>query len=271
MTPIITLLTDFGTADAYAGIMKGVILSLNPCAVIVDITHSIDPQDVIQAAYTLESAYKYFPEGAVHVVVVDPGVGSGRAILAVETKGHIFLAPNNGVLTLLFEENTEARVIRVENAAYFLPSVSRTFHGRDIFAPVAAHISRGIDISELGPLFDRNDLIFSDIRKPYLSENGELIGEIVSIDRFGNLITNIDEKSLEIFRETNPEILIAESRIFGLSESYAGVKPHQPLALIGSRGYLEISVNCGNAETFFSAGKRHRITVRRIRSSEPGA
>ena len=187
---IITLTTDFGTADEYAGIMKGVILSLNPSAVIVDITHHIDPQDLVQAAYTIYSSYGYFPQGTVHAVIVDPAVGSDRKIIAFKKTGHIFLAPDNGVLTLLINKGNINSIASIDNTSYFLDPVSHTFHGRDIFAPVSAHLSMGVPIKKLGTSVAQKNLMCLSIREPYFSDNGELVGSIVSIDHFGNLITN---------------------------------------------------------------------------------
>jgi len=262
---MITLLTDFGTKDEFAGVMKGVILSVNPCATIVDITHHIDAQDVFQAAYIIQSAYKYFPKGTIHVVVVDPGVGSNRRILAAEIQGYIFLAPDNGVLTLAIDNEETGRIIHVENSEYFLKSVSNTFHGRDIFAPVAAHISKGLDIRRLGKPLSKKDLIRLDILKPYISDNNELIGVIISVDRFGNLITNIDSDCLESFCKAdmgkNFVIHIGKDKITGLSQSYAGVKHHHPLAIISSRGYLEIAVNCGDAKSYFNVEKGDMVRI----------
>ena len=202
---IITLLTDFGIEDGYVGTIKGVILSVNPSAMIVDITHQIDPQDLIEAAYVIKSSYRYFPKGTVHVIVVDPGVGSDRAIVALEMMGHIFLAPDNGVLTLLLDEGRLDSITRVNNSQYFLEPLSQTFHGRDIFAPVGAHISKGVDLKKLGSGLNRNDLVHLSIRKPSISDEGELVGTIVSVDRFGNCITNIDLSCLEKFYKPGSE------------------------------------------------------------------
>lgn len=262
---IITLLTDFGIEDAYVGTIKGVILSVNPSAMIVDITHQIDPQDLIEAAYVIKSSYRYFPKGTVHVIVVDPGVGSDRAIVALEMMGHIFLAPDNGVLTLLMDEGRLDSITRVNNSHYFLEPLSQTFHGRDIFAPVGAHISKGVDLKKLGSGLDRNDLVHLSIRKPSISDEGELVGTIVSVDRFGNCITNIDFNCLEKFykpgSEKNLVIAIGEYEIKGLSKSYDGVGLKQPLAIIGSLGYLEIALNCGRASRHFGAEKGDTIRV----------
>ncbi|HPA14269.1 MAG TPA: SAM-dependent chlorinase/fluorinase [Desulfobacterales bacterium] len=262
---IITLLTDFGVEDEYVGIMKGVILSIAPSARIIDITHQIEPQDLVRAAYITKYSYRYFPRGAVHAVVVDPGVGTSRSILALEIKGHIFLAPDNGILTLLMDSETVDTMIRVDNREYFLESVSRTFHGRDIFAPVAAHLANGVAIKKLGPPADPKQLARLPIQYPAVSNRGELIGFIVSIDRFGNLITNIDWESLEKFCRTGtgktPEITIAGRKITGLSRSYENVKPKNPLMIIGSRGCIEIAVNRGSARLHFMAEKGDKVKL----------
>lgn len=262
---IITLLTDFGLNDEYVGTMKGVILSVNPSATIIDITHNIDPHDIIQAAFTIKSSYKFFPEGTVHLVVVDPGVGGSRTIIAIEMAGHTFLAPDNGILTLLVEERNIDKIIRVDNKKFFLKSISQTFHGRDIFAPVSAHISSGIKINDIGTPINKNELVKLSIPEPRISDKGELVGTIVSIDHFGNLITNIDSNCLKNFCRPEfrkkPEINIANSKISGLSESYENSSPNSPLIIVGSRGYLEIAINCGSAKSYFKAEKGNTITV----------
>ena len=262
---IITLITDFGVDDEYVGVMKGVILSINPAAIIVDITHHIEPQDLIQAAYIIKYSFKYFPEGTVHVVVVDPGVGSNRAIIALELTGHIFLAPDNGAFTLLMDEGNIDSIVRVEDSRYFLESVSRTFHGRDIFAPVAGHLSKGIEIKTLGAPIDKVDLERLSVKYAGISSSGELVGAVVSIDRFGNLITNIDTNSLDTLcksgKEKKLQIRIGQNKIVGLSKSYESTLPQSPLAIIGSRGYLEIAVNCGSARHYFMADKGDTVTV----------
>lgn len=259
---IITLITDFGTSDAYVGMMKGVILSINPSATIIDINHHVDPQDVCQAAYLIKSAYHYFPKGTVHVVVVDPGVGSGRAIIAFEIKGHIFMSPDNGVLTPVMAVGQAESIVRIENSNFFLQSVSQTFHGRDIFAPVAAHLSMGRDIKSMGPLIDTKDLHFLDIPLPSISKK-ELVGHIITIDRFGNLITNLDTNSLEKFYDSDKKLMvtIGQTSIKGLSESYESAGHQQPLAIIGSAGYIEIAVNCGSAKEYFKAKKGDTVKV----------
>ncbi|MDP7077126.1 MAG: SAM-dependent chlorinase/fluorinase [Desulfobacterales bacterium] len=262
---IITLLTDFGICDEYVGTMKGVILSIDPSATIIDITHHIEPQDIVQAAYAIQSYYRYFPEGTVHVVVVDPDVGGERAILALETGRYIFLAPDNGVLSLLMDEADVKSVICVDNSAYFLKEISRTFHGRDIFSPIAAHIIKGVKLQNLGSVMDQNDIKQLNVQKPYVADNGDLVGCILSIDRFGNLITDIGYNRIKRFcrlhRQKNPEVKIGSTKITGLSENYESKKAKTPLALIGSRGYLEIAVGNDSAKLYFSAKKGDPIRL----------
>lgn len=263
---IITLLTDFGTEDAYVGVMKGVILSFNPSAVVVDICHYVDPQDLVEAAYLIKSSYIYFPEGTVHVIVVDPGVGGNRAIVAIKSAGHIFLAPDNGVLTLLIDEGEIDASVRVQNTRYFLNPISRTFHGRDIFAPVASHITKGVHITKLGPLLDQQDLVRLSVPKPYLSNKDELVGKIISIDRFGNCISNIDvnclKKFVKNFSEKKLEIKVGKTVIKRLSHSYTDTPPGNPLAVIGSFGFLEIALNCGNASRKLNIEKGDAVTLK---------
>jgi len=266
---IITLTTDFGNNDEYVGIMKGVILSLNPSALIVDITHHIDPQDLVQAAYTIYSSYRYFPQGTVHAIVVDPTVGSKRKIIAFKIMEHIFLAPDNGILTLLINEGNIHSIASIDNTSYFLDPVSRTFHGRDIFAPVSAHLSMGVPIKKLGTPVAQKKLICLSVLEPYFSDNGELVGSIISIDHFGNLITNINLNDLEKIDLTDPGkkfcINVGLDKINGLSPNYCSAIPGHPLAIIGSRGYLEISVNGGNAANHFIVEKGDVVRISTVK------
>ncbi len=260
----ISLLTDFGLSDAYVGIMKGVILSINPIANIVDITHLVPPQDVIEASYQLQSAYSYFPPETVHVVVVDPGVGSGRSIVCVESEGHRFLAPNNGVLTQVLSDGKVERAVYVENADFFLSSISNTFHGRDIFAPVAAHLSLGVDLALLGDEAVDADLVRLTIPQPVFSGDTTLTGTVISIDRFGNAITNIRHwhiMTLYKNRKKGELNIHVGEQIRGLSTNYGSVAPQQALAIIGSRGFLEISVNCGNAADNLGLSKGDPVKI----------
>lgn len=265
---VITLLTDFGLEDAYVGIVKGVILSVNPSVTIVDISHQINPRDLVRAAYLIESSYSYFAPGTVHVAVVDPGVGSDRSIVGVEVKGHRFLAPDNGVLTAVLAKGPADRVVRVENRSLFLKSVSTTFHGRDIFAPVAAHWSMGLDLGALGPTVDSRALVRLSLPQPVAAGDMEMIGRVITSDRFGNLITNIREQDLILFMETfdtsGLTVQIGGRTIHGLSVCYASVAFGKPLALIGSTGRLEISVNGGSALHYFGAEPGQEVSIKRV-------
>lgn len=260
-TRIITLLTDFGNQDSYVGIMKGVIAGINPLANIIDICHNIPPQDIFHGAYLLYTSYKYFPKGTIHVGVVDPGVGSQRDIVCVETRNHLFLTPNNGLLSFIIKEENPKSIIRVINNRYFLPSLSSTFHGRDIFAPVAAHLSLGIKPQQLG--IKVNQLAQLDIPKPGYNKKGQLEGQVIYIDRFGNLITNITKEHLPNWKITKKpmETIIGKKKIIGLSKTYMDVKVGAPLILFGSAGFLEVSINQGNAREYFKVDRGNKIMV----------
>lgn len=257
--PVISILSDFGTDDEYVGVMKGVVLSICPQVSIVDISHQIDPQDIHQAAYLIPTYYHFFPQGTVHIVVVDPGVGSQRSILAVSHREHFFIAPDNGVLSLLLNAEKSDTIIRVDNSDYFLEPPSSTFHGRDIFAAVGAHLSCGAKLDAFGSAVDVKDIVRLKDLNCRILQSGELIGKIVSIDRFGNLITNIDAIRLAAFCRKGAlkslQIQIGTFVISGLSNTYTDAGPIEPLALIGSRNYLEIAVNGGNAKKNLKAQK----------------
>lgn len=262
---IITLLTDFGSRDEYVGLMKGVILSINPALTIVDITHQIDSQDIVQAAFAIHSTYRYFPEGSVHLLVVDPGVGTGRALLAFEMRKQYFVAPDNGVLTLLFNENNATALVRLTNSNFFLNSISRTFHGRDIIAPVGAHISQGVDLHQLGDEIAPADAVWLENIHPRISDTGEIAGTVVAVDHFGNLISNIDYQMLTQVEQTVPKnkirIQIGSHTIFGIYQTYENVRPGTALGLVGSRGYLEVAVNKGHAARILNARKGDAVRV----------
>ena len=263
--PVITLLTDFGTHDAYVAIMKGVILKINPRATIVDITHWIDSQDVHQAAYAIGSSYRFFPSETVHVVVVDPGVGSCRAVVALRLAEQTFLAPDNGVLTPLLDKQPTEKIVKVENTDFFLNPLSRTFHGRDVFAPVGAHLSLGLPLDQLGASIESGALVRLDLVQPRLENGGRLSGTVIDVDRFGNLITNICwpfvKRHYPTADHNSLRFAIGGHRLNVLSPTYNSVKPGTPLVLVGSRGLFEISVNQGNASRFFAARRGTSITV----------
>jgi S-adenosylmethionine hydrolase len=264
MAPIITLTTDFGTGDAYVASMKGVILSINPKAVIVDICHSIEPQNILQAAFMLSTAYRYFPKGTIHVAVVDPGVGSQRKAVILKTPEAFFVAPDNGILSYIIDEFTTApaesvhhlssspeqreleaglEAVAITNPDFWRKPVSTTFHGRDIFAPVAAHLSLGLPVHKFG---DSLSHIFAfRIPRPYRDKQGNLIGCVLHIDNFGNIITNM--KSGDLAGE-KVIISIGRRHIEGISRFYA--EKEGLAAIIGSSGYLEISLQNGNAAAF---------------------
>jgi S-adenosylmethionine hydrolase len=240
----ITLTTDFGTADWFVGTMKGVVLGTNPRARIVDLTHGVPAGDIRAGAFALAAGCKYLPKGTVHVAVVDPGVGSVRDAIAIETERYFFVGPDNGVLSWALR-NEKIRTVRVlKNEKYFLPRVSKTFHGRDIFAPVAAHLSRGVAIEKLGP--SKNEFVRLDWPEPRVKKRG-IEGEVVYIDRFGNAITNLDCGCLKQFSEGKPEMLVRRKRLCAIESCYAAVRAGKAVAVIGSSGFLEIAVNGGSA------------------------
>jgi hypothetical protein len=257
---IITLITDFGWQDEYVGLMKGVILGIDPAARIIDLTHAIDPQDVAQAAFTVESSWRYFPDKTIHAVIVDPGVGTERAMLCLEFQRQVFLAPDNGVLSLLLDTEPRGNLRRLDNSDYWGAAVSRTFHGRDVLAPVAAHLSLGAETSALGPAIDPARAVRIDDLKARLQTSGEVCGRIIHIDRFGNLITNINAEAL-MSRGSSWVVAFGSDRIRGVSGTYADVEPGAVLALIGSRGYLEIAVSSRSARDFFNARKGDAVRV----------
>ncbi|HSN73828.1 MAG TPA: SAM-dependent chlorinase/fluorinase [Anaerolineae bacterium] len=241
--PIITLTTDFGLADGYVAAMKGVILSIAPQATLIDITHQIAPQNVREAAYVLHTALPYFPPGAVHVAVVDPGVGSARRPMAARVDGSFLVGPDNGVFTFaLHGAGQPAACLHLDNPAYWLPQVSRTFHGRDIFSPMAAHLANGVPLEALGTPID--DPICFDVRHPQREADGSLRGEVIHVDRFGNLVSNIPGDWLA-GRLWN--VRIAGQQIIGPSLSYAEIESGQLLTLVSSNATLEVAVRDGSA------------------------
>lgn len=263
--PVITLSTDFGAVDEYVGAMKGVILTLYPSVTIVDVTHELPAHDVRYAAHALAAFYRFFPRDTVHVVVVDPGVGTDRRILAVETDVHTFIAPDNGVLTAVMAREPLRRIVSVENPAYFQETVSRTFHGRDVFSPVAAWVSKGVDIARIGPAVKAGETVRLSLPKPQKIDDRTLTGTVTMVDRFGNLTTNIDADTLAGFvgatRPENVSAAIKGHRIHGLSNTYASAGTGEPLMIVGSRDYLEIAVNRGSARRHFNAAEGESLSL----------
>ncbi len=261
---VISLLTDFGTADVYAGVLHGVIAGIAPLARVVDLTHDVAPQDVAGAAFLLDAAAPYFPAGTIHVCVVDPGVGSSRRILCVTTARATFLAPDNGLLTRVLAREPGACVRSVEDRALFLPEVSRTFHGRDVFAPVAARLAEGLDPSEVGP--EVRDPVLLPLPEDRPLAAGRVAGEVVHVDRFGNLVTNLRPERLgPAVREARVSSVDVPGPV---SHSYAE-RPEGALLLItGSTGLLEVSVRGGSARERLGVGRGAPVEVR-VEPSEP--
>jgi S-adenosyl-L-methionine hydrolase (adenosine-forming) len=262
---LITLITDFGTQDWFVGTTKGVILGINPRAAIVDITHEIPPGSIRAGAFALMASCRYFPKDTVHVVVVDPGVGSARKAIAVQTANYLFVGPDNGVLSFALARENIKTIHRLENETYFLQRVSQTFHGRDIFAPVAAHLSRGVPIHKFG----RRQKEFARLEWPVpRTTRTGIEGEVVYFDRFGNAITNIETATL--VGRVDHEVRAGDSRICGVKSFYHSVGTGEAAAVPGSSGFLEIAINGGSAEKTLHLKIGSRLTVqcagRRVKS-----
>lgn len=256
---IISLITDFGLADNFVGVMKAVILRINPNAKIIDICHQVSLQDIREAAFLLKGSFRYFPPGTVHLVVVDPGVGSKRRKLLVKTKDYFFIAPDNGVLSLTLREEKPLKIIEINNTKYFLKPLSDTFHGRDIFAPISAYVARGEKIERFGRAIKSFKVL--DLPKIKVKPN-ELNGEVIYIDRFGNLVSNIDKHAFGNFVKNKKfKIFIKDKIIDKLSHSYSEGLKLKPLGLIDSFNYLEIALNSGSAKDYLKAKKGTQIKI----------
>lgn len=258
-SPLITLTTDFGHRDPFVGVMKGVVLSICPEARLVDLTHEIPPQGVSEAAFVLAQSFAYFPSGTIHVAVVDPGVGSFRKPIIARTDRHFFVGPDNGIFAWVELSAPFVEVVAVENPDAMLPSVSNTFHGRDVFAPAAAHLACGRDLSAFGPRLSRWAVL--DLPEPEIQETA-IVGQVLWVDHFGNLITNIARTHLEGWARGGRFIIgIGPAAVDGVLTSYAGAEPGQALAIFGSSGFLELAVNRGSAACAFSAQRGDRVRV----------
>lgn len=267
--PLIALLTDFGTGEHYTGVMKGVILATNPDARIVDITRAVQPYDVRGASLVLGAAAHYFPRGTIHVAVVDPGVGSGRRGVIAATRNYYFVGPDNGVLSCAFDDPLYAWTRELEEDAFFLDEVSSTFHGRDIFAPVAAHLSRGVPPEEFGPV--AADPIRLDFPRVEFEGDDAIAGEVIYVDHYGNLITNIDTTAFWRFDCAEddaahlPIIEIDGQIINGVSEYYQAVKAGELGAQFNSWTRLEIFTPEGSAARLLETGIGEKVRVRMAR------
>lgn len=240
---LLTLLSDFGWDDVYVGVMKGVIAQINPALTVIDLTHDISPQNITAAQFNLLNAYPFFPPGTVHAAVVDPGVGGARRAIAIALEDGFLVGPDNGIFTGLIAQKSVVQVVELSNTQYWrVPEPSNTFHGRDVFAPTAAHLASGVSITALGEPIDPTTLIKLPIPVCTTTDNG-FAGNIQHIDRFGNVITNIPG---DYVRGQNWFVSIGKRRIPG-SRTYSDVTPGEPLALIGSHGWVELAISGGDA------------------------
>ena len=252
MGQLITLITDFGLLDEYVGVMKGVMLSKAPAATIVDLCHAVPRQDIRQAAYRLRAAIPFFPKGTIHVIVVDPDVGMDRRIILLQFEDYFFLAPDNGLLSLFYGEEGFVAARSVECEELFLQPLSATFHGRDVFAPVAAALAAGMEPEKVGPVVDKASLVsISWAGVQVDKEKGRVRGSVTGIDHFGNLLTSIQLAAWQQFgaEAVDPEALVSVRGvdIYGIEGAYSQVESGSLLAIFGSRGFLELAVNQGSA------------------------
>ena len=262
MRPTVALLTDFGTRDHYAGTLKGVVLSVCPDAALVDIGHEIPPHDVLAGALELAACYRYFPHGTIFLVVVDPGVGSSRRGIAADTGDYKFVAPDNGVLSAVFLESPPKKVVELTERKYARPTVSHTFEGRDRFAPAAGHLAKGVALVSLGKSV--SNCITIDLPRPAVTA-AALTGEVVRIDRFGNLITNIDRRTFEQFAGGRSiAVTLGGADIPRLVATYADAPAGELCALFGSTDHLEVAINAGDARATLGLARGAQATIRLV-------
>lgn len=258
----ITLLTDFGTRDGYVGAMKGVMATVFPRVTFDDISHSIEPGAVESGALALSRYWSRYPSGTVHLAVVDPGVGSERRALAVEADRRLFVAPDNGILSRVFEEAKSYRIVEIRNHDYTLSEVGHTFHGRDVFAPAAAYLARGIHLSLLGPEVTDPVVIGEPAVK---EEEGTLVGQVVSLDHFGNLVTN-----LRVHDGAEADGVEVDGRTIPMVRTYSDVRPKEIAALVNSDGRIEVAARDSSAAEILNAGVGTLVRVRRPRGGTAG-
>jgi S-adenosyl-L-methionine hydrolase (adenosine-forming) len=260
--PIITITTDFGLNDHFVGVIKGVILNIVPHAEIVDINHSVQPYDILDGALTVAETYNYFPARTVHLVVVDPGVGSARRPIIASSDRYNFVAPDNGVLSLMYAREQRLSVRHVRGEHYFLQPISNTFHGRDIFAPVAAYLAKGVDQEKFGP--EITDFVRFNAPKPKTVDARTLRGVVLKVDRFGNLITNFtpeDVPALFAAQGTGFKITVGKREVTVIRTSYADGAPGEVFGVLGSMGYLEIVANRAPAHQLTGAAKGTEVSI----------
>jgi S-adenosylmethionine hydrolase len=249
--PIITLTTDFGLSDHFVGVMKGVILGIQPAAEVIDISHGVEPYAIADGAFTIAQTYRYFPKKTVHVVVVDPGVGSARRPLLAEMAGQFFVAPDNGVLSMIFARE-QSKVRHITSEGYFLHPLSRTFHGRDVFSPVAAHLASGVTPAKFGKRIE--DYLRASFDQPIQTGNNTWTGVILKADRFGNLVTNFHIDQFPDIRTHAFSLKAGSQAITRLALTFSEHAPGDLFAIVGSSGYLEVAVNQGSAAKALGCG-----------------
>jgi hypothetical protein len=260
--PIVTLITDFDTADHFVGTMKGVILNINPDVQIVDICHAVASYDIFDAAFTLAQSYRFFPPDTIHLVVVDPGVGTARRPLLARTMAHKFVAPDNGVLSLIYEREENVEVRHITSDHYFLNPVSSTFQGRDIFAPVVGWLSKRVEVDKFGDVV--TDYTKFTSPKPKRVSDRLTRGVILKVDKFGNIITNLTPEDVpQLFSENPPpfKIIINQQEITRLNLAYSMGKPSEIFAIVGSSGYIEICTNRGSAAKTLNVNRGVEVGV----------
>jgi len=260
--PIVTLTTDFGLNDHFVGTLKGVILNIAPDAQIVDICHSVQAFDILDGALALAQSYAYFPPRTVHLVVVDPGVGSARRPIIATSEMHNFVAPDNGVLSLMYAREQRLSVRHITGEHYFLQPVSQTFHGRDIFAPVAGYLAKGVDQEKFGE--EVTDYVRFNAPRPKPAEANSLRGVVLRVDRFGNLITNFTPQDVPSLLQADVapfKIVVGKREVTAMRTSYSEGTPGELFAIIGSMGYLEIAANRGSAAQITGVGKGTEVLL----------
>jgi S-adenosylmethionine hydrolase len=244
---IVTLTSDFGESDHYIACMKGVILQHAPTAQLIDVTHFISPHDIVHAAFVLRQIVEHFPTGTIHVAVVDPGVGTARRLLAARYEGQIILAPDNGLVSLVHRDFNLEELRVIQNERLYRAEISATFHGRDVLAPVAGHLARGLLMEHVGPLINQIEVL--NLERAKRLPDGGIEGKVLYVDRFGNLISNISRAELDPLQRPGhvPGVHVGPLRVGPLRHTYADVSAGEILAIIGSTGMLEVAINQGNA------------------------
>ena len=259
--PAITLTTDFGVSDHFVGVMKGVIFRIAPRARVIDITHDIPPYSIAEGAFAIAQAYRYFPPKTIHVVVVDPGVGSARRPILAEMGGYFFIAPDNGVLSMIYSREPKKKVRHIANEKLFLHPVSRTFHGRDIFAPTAAHLAAGVSSARMGKRIE--DYVKLALGQPARTGKRVWTGTVLKVDRFGNLITDLHIDSFPEVKTRPFELNAGLERISRLAQTFSDAQPGELFVVEGSSGYLEVAANQNSAakQLGCAAGSPVELTI----------